>query len=97
MLWRCKTCGRPPEAQEFTFLPFEMSNGAMAIGVWCYWCDNKLGHAKIRADVGEKTIPFGIHKGKKYKDIPKSYLEWCFKNFEDSNVKKDVEKYLGQE
>ena len=45
-----------------------------------------------------ETMPFGVHKGKIFKDIPKEYREWMLKSFDwhaaNMNLKQAIEGSL---
>ena len=45
-----------------------------------------------------ETMPFGLHKGKTFKDIPKEYREWMLKSFDwhaaNMNLKQAIEKSM---
>lgn len=61
---------------------------------------NLINESKIiiNEDFGEYVLTFGIHKGKKMKDIDKSYLEWLAYKWENKNNGASIKarKYLEQ-
>ena len=48
-------------------------------GAWLRWLPAQVPEAAALVRVGDIEIPFGKHKGKKLKDIPRDYLEWLAK------------------
>ena len=41
-------------------------------------------------------LKFGMYKGLELSQVPKSYLEWLIKNFDDGVVKTEAEKILNR-
>ena len=41
-------------------------------------------------------FPFGKHEGKRLKDMPTGYLEWCLKNFDDKKdyIKQEIVQFM---
>lgn len=46
---------------------------------------------------GDYIMPFGHFKGKKLKNIPKSYIDWLMSNILDLNVRHNIKLYYQQE
>jgi hypothetical protein len=45
---------------------------------------------------GVYEMPFGKHKGKALGDVPREYLVWLEKNFDDGPCKDEVRAYLAK-
>lgn len=65
---------------------------------FCGNCGAKLGpelrHAVSKEGLEEYSLYFGIHKGKRLKDVPTDYLKWCASNLTDTKVSEKIKAYL---
>lgn len=46
------------------------------------------------SDIGDTRMPFGLHKGERFRDIPIRYLDWCIGEFDEGPLKQKIEAFL---
>jgi len=65
--------------------------------LFCQCCGKnicELPHAMSKESVGDFSLYFGKHRGKKLNECPVEYLKWCAENLTDQKIKKKINFYL---
>lgn len=76
-------------------MPQVFKNGTVHIREECKSCKKFIRYVPQKVDTENYILYFGQHRGKKLKDIPRSYLEWVVKQ-EDFYCRKRIKDIVKQ-
>jgi len=88
-------CGDCKIEQPYYEKKREFGNGTVHIEAHCCNCDRWLKFIPQDKALNEVVMPFGVYKGKKIVDIPKSYLDFLLgANAVKGNLKNQINEVL---